>query len=126
MTRRLAPEEHESVVQEEIRLALGGRPDVRLWRNNRGRARRRNRDGSLGRPVEFGLAPGAADLIGWLVPSGRFLSVEVKSPTGSPSQEQLDWAAMVRAGGGVALICSSAAEAVAMLDEAILWMGIVE
>jgi hypothetical protein len=114
--RRLSPEQRESVIQEEIRLALGGRGDVRLWRNNRGVARRRHRDGSLGRPVEFGLAPGAADLIGWVIPSGRFLSVEVKSPNGEPTVEQLDWASMVRNGGGIAIICCSAEEAVWLLD----------
>jgi hypothetical protein len=124
MTRRLRPEEHESVIQSEIMLALGGRTDVRLFRNNRGLARRRNRDGSLGRPVEFGLAPGAADLVGWTVPHGTFLSIEVKSPNGVATDEQLAWAAMVRKGGGIALVVASVSEAASELNYAMMQQDI--
>jgi hypothetical protein len=117
MTRLLLPEEHESVVMAEVMLAIGGREDVRLFRNNRGIARRRRRDGGLGRSVEFGLTAGAADLIGFVAPTGRFLAIEAKSPTGRQSDDQRDFQEMVERFGGIYIITDSAADAVAQLDK---------
>jgi hypothetical protein len=50
----------ETTIQQQIRLALGTRPDLRLFRNNTGTLP----DPRTGRPVQFGLARGSADLIG--------------------------------------------------------------
>jgi hypothetical protein len=75
----------ETPIVQEIRLQLGGRPDVRLYRNNVGAC-----TDKTGRLVTFGLCPGSSDLIGWrsvtVTPSmvGRplavFLAIEVKAP----------------------------------------------
>jgi hypothetical protein len=52
-----------------------------------------------------------ADLLGIWAPSGRLLSVEVKSPTGRVRPEQERWAEMVARFGGVAGIVRSVEEA---------------
>ena len=122
--RRLSPSQRETPILYEIWEALGNRPDVRLFRNNRGKARRRN-----GRPVEFGLCDGAADLIGWVtVPTlltpptsvawiiARFLAVEAKSKTGLQSKAQIDFQAMVERGGGIYILAYNAQDAVERLN----------
>ena len=100
------------MIQAEVLLALA--PMALLFRNNRGKARRRG-----GKTIEFGLFAGAGDLIGLISSgprTGTFLSVEVKSRTGRPSRAQIDWADMIRRWGGVALIVSSAEEARLLLQ----------
>jgi len=91
----------ESAIQDSIKRAapaLG----VLLFRNNSGVARRR---------VRFGLAVGSSDLIGLLVPSGRFIAIEVKSASGKPTEEQLAFLDAVRAAGGFGAIVRSLDEA---------------
>ena len=51
----------ETDLQQQIRLALGTRSDLRLFRNQVGSLP----DPRTGRLVTFGLARGSADLIGW-------------------------------------------------------------
>tara|TARA_R100000049_G_C1934404_1_gene78264 strand:- start:142 stop:393 length:252 start_codon:yes stop_codon:yes gene_type:complete len=51
----------ETNIQQRIRLALGTRQDVRLFRNQVGQLP----DPRTGRPVQFGLAKGSADIVGW-------------------------------------------------------------
>jgi hypothetical protein len=109
----------ESVIQAEIRRAVGGLPDVRIWRNNTAQLISLNKQELLRllrsgriqeaikmveacRPIQAGLAVGSADLIGIVGDRGRFLSIEVKSETGRPTTEQKAWAAMVERFGGVA------------------------
>ena len=80
----------ETNIQQEIRLALGTREDVRLFRNQVGQLP----DPRTGRPVQFGLAKGSADLVGWKTDHhprrwlgkkyAMFTSIEVKTATGRP------------------------------------------
>ena len=51
----------ETTLQQQIRLALGQRPDLRLFRNQVGQLP----DPRSGRWVQFGLAKGSSDLIGF-------------------------------------------------------------
>lgn len=60
------------------------------------------------RPVKTG-PPGISDLIGW-TRTGQFLAVEVKSATGRPTAEQLNFLEAVRLSGGVGTIARSAAD----------------
>jgi len=97
----------ETATLQEIRLALGREPDVRLFRNNQGSLK-----DITGRVVHFGLHKGSPDLIGWRTVTvgpehlGRRLAliagVEVKAPGGrhpvTPEQEAFI-TAMVAAGG---------------------------
>lgn len=77
---------------------------MRLFRNNVGIL-----PGENGRAVKFGLAPGSGDLIGWI--DGRFVSFEIKQPGKSATALQVQWAALVRSGGGFACTVTSASEA---------------
>lgn len=107
----------ESATLRAIHAALGARPGVRLWRANVGVAvpmsllcpecRRKP-------PIRFGL-PGMADLLGVVAPSGRLLSIEVKSETGKERPEQARWREMVLRHGGIAGLARSVAEAEALI-----------
>ena len=70
----------EAELLHQILLAIGGRPDCRVWRVNTGVAR----DPVSGRCVRFG-QPGGADVQGLVAPHGRFLALEVKSKSGQVS-----------------------------------------
>ena len=73
------------------------------------------------RRINFGLRPGSSDLIGWLTvrlgcgTSGKviaaFLAFELKSPTGRPSPEQLNFIEQVRRAGGIAGVVRSIEDA---------------
>ncbi len=80
----------ETNIQQRIRLALGTREDVRLFRNQVGQLP----DPRTGRPVQFGLAKGSADIVGWTTKTiteddvGKsyaiFTSIEVKNTNWPP------------------------------------------
>jgi len=111
----------EQVIQQEIRLACG-RGDSRLFRNNTGVLQDRN-----GRPVQFGLAKGSADLIGWrtrLITEDMvgqqvavFTSIEVKSATGRLRPEQQQWLEVVQKAGGIAGVARSVDDALLLVTE---------
>lgn len=108
----------ETTLQQRIRLALGAHPDARLFRNNTGTLP----DPKTGRPVQFGLAKGSADLIGWrtvtVTPDmvgqriAVFTSIEVKTPTGRLTPAQHAWLGVVRGAGGIAGVARTVSDAV--------------
>lgn len=101
----------ESQLQDAIRLALGRMPDLVAWRNNIGHAVMH------GHRVTFGVGgPGGADLIGML--GGRFLAIEVKSPTGRQSAEQRLFEGLVKSKGGIYLMPHSVDEALELVATA--------
>lgn len=123
----------ERSVQQSVLLALGGRPDVRLFRNNQGTGWtgdvQRRPDGSIlirnPRPLHAGLHVGSGDLIGFqrirITPEmvgqeiGAFVSLEVKGPSGRARPEQVTWAEVCRKFGARAGIVRSVADAEAVL-----------
>lgn len=97
----------ESRIQDDIRIALGRIPSLCLWRNNCGF------DGE--RKVRYGVGnPGGADLIG--VYNGRFVAVEIKTPTGKQTEEQRTFQRLVESKGGVYVVLRS-------VDEALAWVA---
>ena len=112
----------EQHIQQHIRLACSTGP-VRLFRNNTGVLRDAN-----GRPVQFGLCKGSADLIGWTTRTitadmvghqvAVFTSIEVKTLTGRLRPEQKLWLAAVETAGGIAGVARSVADAEALLRDA--------
>jgi len=112
----------EQRIQQEIRIACST-GDTRLFRNNTGTLRDQH-----GRPVQFGLCKGSADLIGWkrvtVTPEmvgqqvAVFLSIEVKTPTGKLRPEQKQWLDAVQAAGGIAGVARSVSDAEALLQSA--------
>lgn len=110
----------EASIQQEIRLALGREPSVRLFRNNVGMLK-----DAKGHIVRFGLHPGSGDLIGPRTiiitpemigqPIAVFSSIEVKDIKGKPSPDQQLWADTIVSMGGYAGIARSVADARAIL-----------
>jgi hypothetical protein len=109
----------EQTIQQHIRLACST-SNCRLFRNNTGTLKDAN-----GRPVQFGLCKGSADLIGWrtvtITPEmvgqqiAVFTSIEVKAATGRLRPEQRQWLDAVQAAGGVAGVARSVADAQQLL-----------
>lgn len=100
----------ESDIQRLIMLALS-EAGCLIFRNNTGVLKN-----AAGIPIKFGLCVGSSDLIG-IAPGGRFLAVEIKTPTGKATPEQLRFIDAVRARGGIAGIARSPAEALALLAQ---------
>ena len=108
----------EQSIQQHIRLTCSTGA-TRLFRNNTGTLLDRN-----GRPVQFGLAKGSADLIGWttrtITPDmvgqqvAVFTSIEVKSATGRLRPDQRQWMEAVQAAGGIAGVARSVEDAVGL------------
>ena len=108
----------EQTIQQHIRLQCSRGP-VRLHRNNTGTLRDQH-----GRPVQFGLAKGSADLIGWttrtITPDmvgqqvAVFTSIEVKSATGRLRPDQRQWMEAVQAAGGIAGVARSVEDAMGL------------
>jgi hypothetical protein len=96
----------ESDFQRALLLALGSRPDLRLWRQNVGVIPVRNELGDLERVFRAGPPKGAADLSGIIRPEGWRLEIEVKGARGRVSAEQARWAVFLRAWGGVSLLAT--------------------
>jgi hypothetical protein len=103
----------ETAILQDIRLALGQTPGLRVFRQNVGAYK----DPRSGRLVRYGLHTGSADLIGWqsltITPDmvgqrfARFVSIEVKTPTGRLSPGQETWQAAVQKAGGIAVVARS-------------------
>jgi hypothetical protein len=112
----------ETQIQQQIRLAVGQRSDLRLFRNNTGSLP----DPRTGRPIQFGLAKGSADLIGikqvTITPEmvgqtiGQFVSLEVKTPTGRVTPQQRNWLTMIRKLGGLAGVVRSVSDALQIFE----------
>ena len=102
----------EGRIQAEVRLALGQAPDLTLWRISPSAPQ-----GDGGRVIRT--APdGIADLCGILAPSGRWVCLEVKTPTGRIRPEQAQWGALVRSRGGFYCVVRSASDALAAVQRA--------
>ncbi len=74
----------ETNIQQRIRLALGTRQDVRLFRNQVGQLP----DPRTGRPVQFGLARGSADIVGWKTIEVTPIWSARSSPSSPPSKSK--------------------------------------
>ena len=115
----------ESNIQQLVRLAASKLNGVKLFRNNCGLAWTGDvsklKDGSIlirnPRPLHAGLQKGSGDLIGWqsvtITPEmvgtviAKFVSVEIKTPTGRESDDQKTWKAVVNDYGGKAIVARS-------------------
>ena len=112
----------ETTLQQQIRLALGSRSDLRIFRNQVGSLP----DPRTGRLVTFGLARGSADFIGWRTVTigpehiglrlAVFTSIEVKTPTGRVRPEQSAWLSTVNDAGGLAGVARSVSDAHAIIQ----------
>ena len=114
----LAGAMNETNLMHAIMLAPHG---CRLFRNNTGAIKDAN-----GRLVRFGLCKGSSDLIGFkpvtITPDmvgqtvAVFAAIEVKTPTGKPTPEQLHFLDRVKHFGGIAGIARSVDDVLAITN----------
>lgn len=90
----------------EILERLGGRSDIRLWDAATGYALS---FGDEQRVLHFGVN-GQADLTG-ILPNGRRLEVEVKTPRDKLRPDQLNFREMILSRGGLYIVARTADEA---------------
>lgn len=101
----------EAVLQQEIRLALGLRDDLFLFRINVGKFR--PLDG--GKRVIQSAPEGTPDLLGVMIP-GRAFAIEVKAPRGTQREAQKRWQAAWEKRGGIYILAKSLADVYKGLD----------
>ena len=104
---------NETKLQQEIRLAIGKIPTLRLFRNQVGQLP----DPRTGRYVQFGLAKGSSDLIGFKKIKitedmigkeiAQFVSIEVKCPKGRLTPQQNNWLNFISKSGGITGVARS-------------------
>ena len=112
----------ETNIQQRIRLALGTDPNVRLFRNQVGQLP----DPRTGRPVQFGLAKGSADLVGFKTVTitsdmvgqsfAQFVSIEVKTPNGRLTTSQQSWLNTLKTAGAIAGVARSPEDAIRIIS----------
>jgi hypothetical protein len=104
---RSTPKVTEGDVRQAIEIALNRQGLVRVFLNAQysGPAR--------GGYTRAGLGTGTADLVGYVLGSGRFFALEVKTLVGKVSDEQREWLAQTTREGGYAAIARSPEEACA-------------
>lgn len=61
------------------------------------------------------MGAGAADLCGMVLGPGVFLAIEIKTGGGVKRADQRAWHSAVHGGGGIAITCETAAQAMALL-----------
>lgn len=123
----------EAGIMREIMVALS-RIGVRMFRNNNGVAwvgkilDQKADYIVLGnpRPLHAGLGTGSSDLIGWTTVTvtkemvgqrvALFTGIEVKTPRGRATPEQVNFIDQVEHAGGIGRVARSAAEAIGMLQ----------
>jgi hypothetical protein len=97
----------EAGIQAQILLAIGRMPELMIWRQNVGKFRL-----DTGRVISFGVA-GCPDIIGCY--KGRFVGIEVKTPKGRQSDQQINFQAAVERAGGIYILARSVDDAVSAL-----------
>jgi hypothetical protein len=102
---RSPPKVTEGDVRQAIEIALNRQGLVRVHLNAQysGPAR--------GGYTRAGLGTGTADLIGYVLGSGRFFALEVKTLAGKVSDEQREWLAQTNREGGYAAVARTPEEA---------------
>ena len=112
--RKPSTEPSEAELLKAILQLLRRHPKVALcWRQNSGTFQERNRDGSV-RYIRANTQRGMSDIMGALM-DGRTLAIEVKSRTGRMRPGQEEFLQTIRQAGGVAGVCRSVEDAVALL-----------
>jgi hypothetical protein len=112
--RKPSTEPSESEILRAIMALLKRHPRVaQCWRQNSGTFAERNRDGSM-RYVRANTQRGMSDIMG-VLRDGRTLAIEVKSRTGRMRPGQEEFLQTIRQAGGVAGVCRSVEDAVALL-----------
>jgi len=112
--RTPSTEPSEAEILRAIMALLKRHPRVaQAWRQNSGTFQERNRDGTT-RYIRANTQRGMSDIMG-VLKDGRTLAIEVKSRTGNMRPGQEEFLQTIRQAGGVAGVCRSVEDAVALL-----------
>jgi hypothetical protein len=105
LSPRAAPKVTEGDVRQSIEIALNRQGLVRVFLNAQysGPAR--------GGYTRAGLGTGTADLVGYVLGSGRFFALEVKTLVGKVSDAQREWLSQTNREGGYATVVRTPEEA---------------
>jgi hypothetical protein len=99
----------ETKIRNDIFIKLNSIPGCVVWRNNVGVA-----TAASGNTIRYGVGgDGGSDLIG--IYKGKFLAVEVKTPTGRLTENQKRYIELVNKKGGIAFVATSEEEALQCL-----------
>lgn len=101
----------EKAIQSAILIAVSSLPDILVWRNNTGSTKIPN-----GQWIKFGLV-GSPDILGCY--RGRFIGIEVKTPTGKQSDAQRNFQRALEKAGGVYVLARS-------VDDALNALGAIQ
>ena len=113
----MMPPAPESLIQNQILVAWGSHPRLRIARINTGAAM--VGQGKSKRLVRFGV-PGTADIVGLIAPTGQMLQIEVKTTIGAQSPAQRTMKRVVTGFGGLYILARSLAD----VDAALAAIGI--
>lgn len=102
----------ESNLMKAIMLALS-EAGCTVWRNQSGAYT----DPRSKNFIRYGVGVGGSDILG-IAPNGKFLAVEVKTATGRPTKEQLNFIDVINKRGGIAGIARSVNDALALINGA--------
>lgn len=107
----------ETKIMHAVHHAVNASGLAIVWRNDVGKAEV-VREGLVVQHLTYGLGVGSADLIGCLVPSGKFLGLEIKTATGRLSEDQRLWLAVMAKRGALVGVVRSVDEALALIRSA--------
>lgn len=104
LTREPSPPT-EGDIRRDIELALNKQGLVRVFLNAQ------YNGPALGGWTRAGLGTGTADLVGYVLGTGRFFALEVKTKKGKASEDQEAWLAQTNREGGYAALARTPEEA---------------
>lgn len=107
-TERGSAEAHNRLLKE-ILIAIGARPDCRVWRNETGLAYRDDK------AIRYG-KKGSSDILG-LTSDGKMLCIEVKTGRATQQENQVKFEKVIKKFGGRYVVVKSVAETVKFLDD---------
>lgn len=110
----------EKKIQTDVLLKFGALPNLRIWRQNTGKAygysvvanalaRAGAAEVLKGLPLTKYGTPGAPDIHG-IIEGGRYLAIEVKRPGDDLEDEQKNWRRMFEGLGGLYVLAHSTEE----------------
>jgi hypothetical protein len=92
---------------KSLQIALGSGRGIRLWRQNVLKVPIYDEAGNLKRYVSAGPPVGCPDLVGIVGPDGWLLGIELKVEGRKRSKDQVSWANMIVAQGGIYCLCAA-------------------
>ena len=107
----------EQDIQSLIRIAVS-KDHCRIFRGNVGKVKTIN-----GRWFDTGLPPGYPDLHGYKISNGKMFYIEVKTPTGRPRPDQIQFHNQLMADHIIHGIARSPEDALKIIDEGLVGYG---